>query len=282
MASVLPEQRPVTRSAALALLCALATPGQAQQRIVTVAPSLTESVCALGHCGQIVGTDRYSTGPGPVANLPKVGGLADVSIEHIVALRPDLVLLGPRSRIGDRLAQLGIAVQSFNVRTHAEQQAMLRALGRTLGESARAESLILQIERQLDAAAARLPAQLRGRSVYVEIGLGPKAASEATFIGETLARLGLVNIVGRDQGFFPLVNPEFIVRRAPDLIVGPAALLAHVRQRPGWEQLPALRRQQVCALDAERMALLERPGPRLGEAAHMLVDCLQALPSSLR
>jgi len=278
MAHLPHEQRSLNRSAALALLCALAAPGQAQQRIVTVAPSLTESVCALGHCSQIVGTDRYSTGPGPVAQLPKVGGLADAPIEHIVALRPDLVLLGPRTRLDDRLKQLGIAVQTFNVRTHAEQKAMLRALGRTLGESARAESLIAQVERELDAAAARLPAQLRGRSVYVEIGLGPKAASEATFIGETLARLGLVNIVGAEQGFFPRVNPEFIVRRAPDLIIGPAALLANLHQRPGWERLPAVRRQQVCALDPERMALLERPGPRLGEAAQMLVDCLRQLP----
>ena len=64
--------------------------------------------------------------------------------------------------------------------------------------AARAESLIAQVERELDAAAARLPAQLRGRSVYVEIGLGPKAASEATFIGETLARFNrLFNLYWR-------------------------------------------------------------------------------------
>ena len=275
-------QRPLPALVLWGALAAAPAPALAQQRIVTVAPSLTESVCALGHCAQIVGTDRYSTGPGLVAQLPKVGGLVDASIEHIVALRPDLVLLGPRTRLGERLEQLGIAVQSFNVRTHAEQKAMLRALGRTLGERARAEALIAQIERELDAAAARMPTALRGRSVYVEIGMGPKAASAATFIGETLTRLGLLNIVGAEQGFFPLVNPEFIVRRAPDLIIGPAALLANVRQRPGWEQLPALRRQQLCALDAERMALLERPGPRLGEAAHMLVDCLLGLPGLQR
>ncbi|MCE1251839.1 MAG: helical backbone metal receptor [Comamonadaceae bacterium] len=264
---------------ALAAACCLAGGAAlAQQRIVTVAPSLTEAVCALGYCERIVGTDRYSTGPGPVADLPKVGGLADASLERIAALRPDLVLLGPRTRLGERLAQLGIAVQTFNVRNHAEQKAMLLALGETLHASERAHALIARIERELDAAAARVPAHLRGRSVYVEIGLGPKAAGAASFIGETLARLGLVNIIGAEQGAFPLVNPEFIVRSSPDLIIGPAAMLSNLAQRPGWAQLPAVRRQQVCALDAERMALLERAGPRLGEAAHMLVDCLRAFP----
>ncbi|GAA3980822.1 ABC transporter substrate-binding protein [Comamonas faecalis] len=269
-------QRPLPLLALLG--CLAAGPAQAQQRIVTVSPSLTDAVCALGYCDRIVGTDRYSTGPGPVANLPKIGGMADASIERIAALHPDLVLLGPRSRLDERLAELGIPVQTFVVRTHADQQAMLRALGRTLGEPARAEALIAKIERELDAAAARLPARLRGRSVYVEIGLGPKAASSATFIGETLTRLGLVNIVGGDLGLFPKINPEWIVRRRPELIVGPAAMLSNLAQRPGWAQLPAVQGGRVCALDAERMALLERPGPRLGEAAQMLVDCLRALP----
>ncbi len=274
--------------AVLGLLGGLAAPlAQAQQqaqqhRIITLSPSLTEAVCALGHCAELVGTDRYSSWPGTVAKLPKVGGLQDAQIERIVALRPDMVLLGPRSRAGDRLSALGVPVQVFDARTHADLKRMLLSVGQSLGESARAAELVARIDRELDAAARRVPAHLRGRSVYIEVGIGPTAASAASFIGETMARLGLVNVVGGELGLFPRISPEMVVRRAPDLVIGPQATLSGVAERPGWSSMAALRQHQVCQLDADRMDLLSRPGPRLGEAAHMLVDCLLGLPQVLR
>jgi iron complex transport system substrate-binding protein len=278
-----PLARPLQASrpalAVLGVLSGLAgAPALAQHRIVTLSPSLTEAVCALGHCAELVGTDRHSSWPGTVSKLPKVGGLQDAQIEHIVALRPDMVLLGPRSRAGERLTELGVPVQVFDARTHADLKRMLLALGQSLGEQARAAELVLRIDREMEAAARRVPAALRGRSVYVEVGIGPTAASAKSFIGETVARLGLVNIVNGDAGLFPRVNPEMVVRRSPDLIIGPQTTLSSMADRPGWAALPALRRHQVCQLDAERMDLLSRPGPRLGEAAQMLVDCLLALP----
>ena len=272
--------------AMLGLLGSLAAPmaaqAQQQHRIVTMSPSLTEAVCALGHCAELVGTDRYSSWPGTVARLPKVGGLQDAQIERIMALRPDMVLLGPRSRAGERLTALGVPVQVFDARTHADLKRMLLSVGQSLGESARAAELVSRIERELDAAARRVPAHLRGRSVYVEVGVGPTAASASSFIGETVARLGLVNIVPGDMGLFPRVNSEMVVRGAPELVIGPAASLMNLAERPGWSGMKALRQHQVCQLDADRMDLLSRPGPRLGEAAHMLVDCLMGLPQVLR
>lgn len=259
-----------------------AAPALSQHRIVTMSPSLTEAVCALGHCAELVGTDRYSNAPARVAALPKVGGLADAQIERIVALRPDLVLLGPRSRAGERLASLGVPVQVFDARTHADLKHMLLAVGQALGEPARAAELVRQIDRELDAAAQRVPAALRGRTVYIEVGMGPTAASTQSFIGETVARLGLVNIVEGSLGLFPRVSPEMVVRRSPDLVIGPASTLSGMVERPGWASLPALRRHQVCLLDTDRMDLLARPGPRLGEAAQMLADCLRSLPPVAR
>ncbi len=247
-------------------------------RIVTLAPSLTEAVCALGHCAQLVGTDRHSTWPASVLALPKVGGLEDAQIERIVTLRPNLVLLGPRSRAGERLQALGVPVLMLDARTHADLKRMMVKLGDALGEPARATELITRIESELDAAAARMPAAWRGRSVYVEVGAGASAASDKSFIGETVAKLGLVNVVSGELGLFPKINPELLLRRPPDLIIGPRATLANLAERPGWSALPAVRQQQLCLLDTERMDLLSRPGPRLGEAAQMLVECLKALP----
>ncbi len=247
-------------------------------RIVTMSPSLTEAVCALGRCAQLVGTDRYSTWPGSVQVLPKVGGLEDAQIERIVTLRPNLVVLGPRSRAGERLQALGVPVLTFDARTHADLKRMLLKLGDALGETARATDLVARLDTEMDAAATRMPTALRGRTVYVEVGPAPTAASEKSFIGETVARLGLVNVVGGELGLFPKINPELLLRRPPDLIIGPRATLANLADRPGWATLPAVRQQQLCLLDADRMDLLSRPGPRLGEAAQMLVDCLKALP----
>jgi iron complex transport system substrate-binding protein len=251
---------------------------QSASRIVTLSPSLTEAVCALGHCEQLVGTDRYSTWPASVQALPKVGGLEDAQIERIVTLRPTLVVLGPRSRAGERLQTLGVPVMTFDARTHADLKRMLLKLGDALGEPGRATDLVARISAELDAAAGRMPAALRGRTVYVEVGPAPTAASDKSFIGETVARLGLVNVVGGELGLFPKINPELLLRRPPDIIIGPRATLANLADRPGWSALPAVRQQQLCLLDTERMDLLSRPGPRLGEAAQMLVECLKALP----
>jgi iron complex transport system substrate-binding protein len=260
-----------------------ALPALAQQhRIVTLSPSLTESVCALGHCAELVATDRHSTGPGHVAQLPKVGGLQDAQIEGIVALRPDLVLLGPRSRAGERLASLGVPVQTFDARTHADLKRMLMSLGQWLGESARAVEVVRSLERDLGVAASRVPVHLRGLSVYIEVGIGPTAASDRSFIGETVAQLGLRNIVDGQGGPFPRVNPELVVRQGPDVIIGPLSTLGGLGERPGWSSLAAVRRQQLCLLNADQMDLLSRPGPRVGEAALMLAECLRALPPVVR
>ncbi len=76
----------------------------------------------------------------------------------------------------------------------------------------------------------------------------------------------------------PESTPSCCCAAPPDLIIGPRATLANLADRPGWSALPAVRRRQMCLLDTERMDLLSRPGPRLGEAAQMLVECLAALP----
>ncbi|WP_245606894.1 ABC transporter substrate-binding protein [Simplicispira psychrophila] len=248
-------------------------------RIVTLTPSLTEAVCALGHCEQLVATDRHSAWPAQVQRLPKVGGLADAHIERIVALRPTLVLLGPRSRAGARLQELGVPVLMLEARNHAAVRRMLFTLGEALGTPpTQVAALVAQMDADLSAAAARLPAALRGRTVYVEISAAPHGASNQSFIGETVARLGLVNVVQSESAPFIKINPELLLRRPPDFIIGARATLTHLAERPGWALLPAVRQRQVCQLDEERMGLLLRPGHRMGEAAHMLVDCLRDLP----
>lgn len=252
------------------------------RRIVVLLPSLTEMVAALGSADRLVGVDRYSNWP-PEAlrGLPRLGGLDDAQIEAIAALRPDVVLAAHGARVTERLQALGFAVVMLKSDSHDDVRRSLALLARLLGRPETADALWAQMQQRIDAAAARVPPALRGRRAYFELGQGPWAAGEASFVGQTLARLGLglANIVPAALGPFPQLNPEFVVRARPELTIGAAAAQARLAERPGWAALPAVQRRWQCALPPETYELVTRPGPRLGEAAEALADCLQRLPA---
>ena len=244
------------------------------QRIVSLLPSLTESVCALGACARLVGTDRFSNWPASVQALPKLGGLEDAQIERIVALRPDVVLLSTSARVTDRLEALGVKVLVLESRNHADVKRSLATLAQLLGTPAEAERVWSAIERDMRAAAFRVPPALRGQRVYFEVDATPYAAGPASFIGETLARLGLANAVPAELGPFPKLNPEYVVRRQPDIVMAAQQNVAEMPERPGWSALRALNDKRSCGFTSERYELLIRPGPRMGEAASVIADCL--------
>ncbi len=244
------------------------------QRIVSLLPSLTETVCALGRCAQLVGVDRYSSWPASVRRLPQLGGLDDSNIEGIVALRPDVVLLARSARVTGRLESLGVKVLALEPDSLAGAQRVLLALGRLLAVPD-APRIWADIEAATAAAAQSVPAHARGARVYFEVSSVPYAASEASFVGEILTRLGVVNVVPAALGPFPALNPEFVVRANPDVIMlGEQGGLA-LAQRPGWAAIRAVREQRVCAFGAAEADVLARPGPRMAEAARLMAQCLR-------
>lgn len=247
------------------------------QRIVSLLPSLTESVCALGACARLVGTDRFSNWPASVRALPKLGGVDDAQIERIVALRPDVVLVSSSARVVDRLEALGLMVLVLESRNHADVKRSLVAIAQLLGTPAQAERVWAGIERETRAAAERVPATLRGRRVYFEVDTTPFAAGAGSFIGETLARLGLANAVPTELGPFPQLNPEYVLRVQPDIVMAVRPALVEMSKRPGWAALRALQAGQTCGFASDRYELLVRPGPRMGEAAGVIADCLVAV-----
>ncbi len=255
---------------------------QPPRRIVSLLPSLTETVCALGACDRLVAVDDYSNFPAQVQALPRVGGLEDASIERIVALRPDLVLAATSSRVLARLEGLGLKVVALEPRTLADVQRVAGQLDQLLG-TGQAPRLLAAIDAGVEAAARALPPALRGTSVYIEVNGAPYAASEASFIGELLARLGLANVVPGRLGPFPKLNPEFVVRADPQVVLVADRDAALLRARPGWDRIRALRDGRVCAFTPAQGDVLVRPGPRMPEAAQLMVQCLQGgLPGRAR
>jgi iron complex transport system substrate-binding protein len=278
----------------LATACALLSAGAAQalqvtddrgqtvifaqppQRIVSLLPSLTETVCALGQCQRLAGVDRYSNYPESVRALPQVGGGLDPNIEAIVALKPDVVLMATSSRAGERLQSLGIKVVALEAKSHADVRRMLEKIGQLL-DVPDAQRVWRVIDAAVSAAAQSLPARVKGTRVYFEVNGAPYGAGETSFIGETLTRLGTKNIVPASLGPFPKLNPEFVVRANPDLIMVGDRNYAGMEGRPGWSGMRAIKERRVCVFTVAQSDVVVRPGPRMAEGARIMAQCLQAV-----
>lgn len=250
------------------------------QRIVSLLPSLTETLCALDACNRLVGVDRYSNWPAHVKTVPVVGGGLDPNIESIFALKPDLVLISLASRSVTRLEALGLKVVALEPRTYAEAHQVLQKIGALLqiDPAQGAERLWAKTEADVARAAASVPESMRGKRVYFEASRGPFAAGETSFIGETLTRLHMRNIVDAKLGPFPRLNPEFVVRADPDILMASErSWKTQVPEYPGWAQMRAVQQGSVCRFTAAQADVLVRPGPRIAEAAQLLAQCLQAV-----
>lgn len=251
---------------------------QPARRVVSLSPALTEAVCALGACARLVGTDRHSNWPADVQRLPKLGGLDDASIEAVVALKPDLVLAAVSTRAVERLESLGLQVLALEPRQLAEVQRTFVAVAAALGDPGAAERAWRTLSQRIDAAVLQVPPRWRGKSAYFEVASVPYAAGEASFVGELVARFGLVNIVPASMGPFPQLNPEFVLRARPAVVMAAAAAVAEMPRRPGWSTLQALQQRHTCAFTPEQNDTLMRAGPRLADAAETLAGCLAKLP----
>lgn len=245
------------------------------QRIVSLLPSLTETVCELGYCNRLVGVDRYSKFPASLQKLPQVGGGLDPNIEMIMSLRPDVVLMAKSSRAGERLEALGIKVFALEPKTHADVQRVMLKIGELL-EAKDALRVWRNIDAGVTAAAQSLTPRLRQTTVYFEVNQGPYAAGETSFIGETLTRLGVKNSIPASLGPFPKLNPEYVVRANPDVMMMGKLSASTLAARPGWDSLRAMKEQRLCVFSDDERDILVRPGPRMAEGARLMVKCLEA------
>ena len=245
------------------------------QRIVSLLPSLTETVCALGQCEKLVGVDRYSNWPDSIAKLPRMGGGIDPNIESVVAAKPDLVLMATSARGAERLTALGLTVLALEPRSHADVQRVMRIVAQALDVSVvESDRVWREIDAAVNVAAQSIPAKAKGQRVYFEVSPAPYGASESSFIGETLQRLGARNILSASLGPFPQINPEFVVRAQPDIIMVGDSSFADMSTRPGWQNMQAIRTHQVCHFKSHESDVLVRAGPRMAEAAHLMAKCL--------
>ncbi|MBN1204843.1 MAG: ABC transporter substrate-binding protein [Myxococcaceae bacterium] len=240
------------------------------RRVVTLAPSLTEMVLAMGARETLVGVSRFDVDKA-VAELPRVGGFVDPSVEAVVALRPDLVLVQPgpgNQRPVERMAELGIPVLLLPLHSVADTLAALRAVGKALGQEQDAEALISRIEAtraRIREAAKKLPAP----RVLLVYGFEPLVvAGPGSFADELLRDAGAINIAADAGSAYPVYSVERAVRARPAVVVDAADVDV------GKEKIQALPGLSTARwVQAPSFALLQ-PGPSLGRGLEELFGLL--------
>lgn len=247
-------------------------------RVVSLNPSLSQILIALDAADVLIGVDVASKRLYPeLAELPSVGGLFDPSLEAVVALEPDLVVLVPSVEQRDfrgRLGALGVPTHAFRNIRFEEVLANIRDLGRLVGRERQATAVVERI-RSTRAAVERLAASRERVRCLVVLQRNPVfLAGSGSFLDEMLASAGCDNL-GRALGEgYPRASLEWLVAAAPDVIVDMSLDAAGGRALDYWKHwptLPAVRRDRVLHVDAE---LVTMPGAALDQALTTLARAL--------
>ena len=253
-------------------------------RIVSINPSLTAMLLALGAGDALVGVDDYSARQNPeLAELPRVGGLHDTSLEAIVALAPDLVVLVPsleQRDVRERLAELGIAQLALDPTSFDDVLGAIEALGRRAGREDAARTRVAAIRRAREERQRESAGRPRLRGVLVLTRDPLYVVGGGSFIDEMLAIVGVENLGRTLDGSYPRASLEWLVAARPELILDAGGDDAAARSFwSRWPSLPAVRDGRVVAIP-EGVATL--PGPWLDRGLETLAQAIASPPTYRR
>lgn len=244
-------------------------------RIVSLLPSTTEMLFALGAGDRVVGVDANTDYPAEATRITRVGGYNTYSIEAITALRPTLVVGESESFDADfarRLAAAGLPTFFCRRSTVSDIERCVAALAERIGKPDAAAAVLAQMRKEREAALARRPAKAPKTLLVVQVR-PIYAVGGNTFVGELIRLAGGENIL-EDAASYPLIHPETVVTRAPEvIIVFRAEDRAYFFDTPAFAGVPAVRDGRVFYIDDR---LIGRPGPRIYEALGRLTAHLAA------
>jgi iron complex transport system substrate-binding protein len=270
------------------LIVSLGTAGatEAPRRIVSLVPSVTETLFAIGAGPQVVGVSSYDREPPEVDRLPRVGALIDPDVERILSLRPDLVIVyASQSDLREQMRRAGIQTWPF---AHAGLRDVIRVareIGALTGHSREADALADSITAQLDRVRAgsvgRTPPKvllvfgrepMALRNIYASGGIG--------FLHDLIEVAGGVNVFADVRRESVQATTELILARAPEVIIelhaeGLPDASREQRERAAWSTLaavPAVRNGRVHFLSGSEFVV---PGPRIGRAAEKIAAAIR-------
>jgi iron complex transport system substrate-binding protein len=248
----------------LILLSAISYAGEIPGRIVSLAPSMTETIYALGLGERIVGVTTFCDYPPEAKEKPRIGGMSNPSLEAVVSARPDIVVMttnGNPREFERRLGAMGIKTYVSMARRIEELPGSIREMGRVLGVKERADSYADGLERRL--ATFGKDASDRGKALFVVWPEPLIVAGPGTEIDDALGMLGFTNIASGLKTNYPKYSIEEAIRQMPDYIFigrGHADMVKlSEKLRRNLKSTPAVKRGRVFYLSDN----LYRLGPRV-------------------
>jgi iron complex transport system substrate-binding protein len=244
------------------------------RRVVSLSPSTTESLYALGMDDLLVGDTDYCDYPPGAAKKHKVGGAINPSLEEIAALKPDVVLVTKLNRMEtvQALERLGIASYATDPHTVDEIRSSIRKLAEVLGNPGAGENLDYELDHQEKALRERLQT-IRPTSVLFVVWTDPLISiGRHTFIADALTHAGATSVVESSQDW-PQISLEEVVRLQPEVLVfasGHSETISRdvdaLANRPGWDALEAVKHRRFAVISEA----IDRPAPRLLSAVEDL------------
>jgi cobalamin transport system substrate-binding protein len=238
------------------------------QRVVALAPSITEIVYALGQQGRLKGVSRFSDYPPAAARLPKVGSYIQLDVERIVALAPDLCIGikdGNPLAVVEQLGSLGIPVFAVNSVDLESTMQSIQAIGDVLKAGPRARAIVADMHRRIRRVASLAARADRKPRVFVQIGVSPiVSVGNGTFINELITLAGGVNVAAGPNPY-PRFSVEQVIALAPDILVISSMARATVFEqvKAGWMQWPVIPAVAHGTVYIAPTNIFDRPTPRL-------------------
>jgi len=280
-AAATPAAASITLTDGLGRSVALAAPAQ---RIVSLAPSNTEILFAIGAGAQVVGRDEFSDYPAEAKALPSVGGsMGTYSLETIASLKPDLVLAAEINTPEQvkALEDLGVRVYYLSNPTDLDGlYANLKIVGQLTGHETEAEALAASLQARVQAVQEKLMPISSVFTVFYELDgsdpAKPWTAGAGTFLSQLISMAGGSNVGDRLQGdYAQMSQEELLVANPMVILLGDAAYgvtAEQVAARPGWEALAAVQQGRIYPFDDN---LVSRPGPRLVDGLEQIAKLLR-------
>jgi iron complex transport system substrate-binding protein len=248
------------------------------QRIVSMAPSHTQLLYALGLGDKVVGVTEYCSYPPEAQEKPKVGGFSDIDLEQAVGLDPDLVLgtsIHAQS-VGPALVERGLKVVLINPETVDDVLEKIVLVGRVTGREEAATALADELRGRIEATMDKAQKAGSKPRVYWELSNDLYTAGPGSFIDDLITRAGGINIAADAKEQWPQLNLEALILADPEVIVladHPYGETAEkVKARPGWADISAVKNDRIVeVLDDD---LVSQPGPRVAEALEFVAKAL--------